>query len=146
MDLSSRSTFHIRWIRPLILLLAILFTNHHIRLVTAYSSGAPNSKNVCTSLIPGHGSRQNAISPYKLIHSENVDGQIVINLVATSQVTFAGFIVQARDAENYDTIVDGEFLRSEGTQVKSCHSGKSVSFQPLNFYHNPIRFILFYYY
>lgn len=125
MDLSSRSTFHIRWICPLILLLAILFTNHHIRLVTAYSSGAPNSKNVCTSLIPGHGSRQNAISPYKLIHSENVDGQIVINLVATSQVTFAGFIVQARDAENYDTIVDGEFLRSEGTQVKSCHSGKS---------------------
>ena len=71
------------------------------------TTAAPNNKNVCTSLIPGHGNRQNAVSPYKLVHSENNDGQTVLNLVATSQVTFAGFIVQARDAEDLEKIIDG---------------------------------------
>ena len=95
--------------------------------VFAYSSGAPMLNSVCTSLIPGHGSRQNAISPYKLIHNENMQGQIVVNLIATSQVTFAGFIVQTRDGNDPEKIIDGEFSHSEGTQAKSCPPGKNVS-------------------
>lgn len=111
-----------RW--PLVLLAALLA--YAVVGAGAYSSGAPNSKNVCNTLIPGHGSRQNAVSPYKLIHSESTDGQIVVNLVATSQVTFAGFIVQARDATDLERIIDGEFVGSENAQVKSCLTGKSV--------------------
>ena len=109
----------------LVLLLGLSLSSSAVH---AYSGGAPNTKNVCTSLIPGHGRRQNAVSPYKLIQSENTEGQIVVNLVATSQVTFAGFIVQARDASDPEKIVDGEFVRPENAQARSCLSGKSVSF------------------
>lgn len=121
---------HLKWSCLFLLTLPVSIIQ-----VSAYSSGAPNNKNVCTSLIPGHGSRQNAISPYKLFYNENADGQIVVNLVATSQVTFAGFIVQARDSDNLEKVIDGEFVSSEGTQVKSCNSGKSVSCPPFHCTH-----------
>lgn len=97
--------------------------------VFGYSSGAPAKPNVCSSLIPGHGSRQGDRSPYKLFHNEDADGQIMVNLVANSQVTFAGFIVQARDAADLEKLVDGEFIPAKRglSQARSCLSGKSVS-------------------
>lgn len=102
---------------------AILLIN--ITFAHGYGSGAPNSKKICSTLIPGHGSKQEAASPYKLIVTDS-NGQVKVNLVATSQVTFAGFIVQARLASDLDTIVDGSFEMSENTQAKDCANGKQV--------------------
>lgn len=97
--------------------------------VFGYSSGAPANSNICKTLIPGHGSRQGDRSPYKLFHNENAEGQIMVNLVANSQVTFAGFIVQARDAADLEKLVDGEFIPAKKglSQARSCLSGRSVS-------------------
>ena len=69
--------------------------------IEAYSSGAPNNQKVCTTMIPGHGSRQNTPAPYKLttniINDRRHSQQIIsIELQATAHVTFAGFIVQAK--------------------------------------------------
>lgn len=96
--------------------------------VDAYSSGAPNNRKVCTGMIPGHGTKQNTAtgsSPYQLIVTD-VDGQVSINLVATSQVTFAGFIIQARETDDREKIVDGEFLESDEGQARDCLNGRKV--------------------
>jgi len=95
-------------------------------LTAGYGGGAPNGKNVCASLIPGHGTKQTGEPPYRLIVSD-VEGQIQITLRATAQVTFAGFIVQGKNADARQEIVDGQFARHENSQPKTCGTGKDVS-------------------
>ena len=111
-----------------------VFVLNIIAYADGYSSGAPNSRKVCTSLIPGHGAKQTGSSPapYRLIVTD-YDNQIVVSLVATSQVTFAGFIVQARDANNESKIIDGDFTESENTQPKKCQSSNMVCTRSIKF-------------
>ncbi|KAF7492752.1 hypothetical protein SSS_01270 [Sarcoptes scabiei] len=94
--------------------------------IDCYSSGAPSNRKVCTSLIPGHGSKQNSPPPYRLslMFSNNDDDQSVrLNLIATRSMTFAGFIVQARDLDDSTRIIDGTFSEtSNQTESKSCLS------------------------
>lgn len=100
-------------------------------LIDAYGSGAPNNRQVCTNMIPGHGTKQNTAtggSPYQLIVTD-VDGQVSLNLVATAQVTFAGFIIQARQVDDREKIIDGEFLESDEGQARDCLNGRKVKFK-----------------
>lgn len=123
----SSSPLNFLLILELLLLLTTFFT--FTSSVYGYGSGAPNTDGVCNSLIPGHGSRQGDRSPYKLLLHETGDGKIMVSLVANSQVTFAGFIVQARAEGDQGRLVDGQFtgLQPRGlTQAKSCPGGRAV--------------------
>lgn len=92
-------------------------------MMDAYSSGAPNNRKVCTKLIPGHGNRQQSPSPYELTLYQIDDNTIGINLETSSQVTFAGFIVQSRDLNDNNQIIDGHFNETDNnSQVISCQN------------------------
>ncbi|KAH9497070.1 DOMON domain-containing protein frrs1L, variant 2 [Dermatophagoides farinae] len=115
------------------IVLATFILMNSFMTIEAYSSGAPNNQKVCTTMIPGHGSRQNTPAPYKLttniINDRRHSQQIIsIELQATAHVTFAGFIVQALrnhlgdDVDN-QIIDDGYFERlTNNTITKSCLS------------------------
>lgn len=127
----------------LLILVLTFFTSSS---VYGYGSGAPNTDGVCNSLIPGHGSRQGDRSPYKLLLHETGDGKIMVSLVANSQVTFAGFIVQARAEGDQGRLVDGQFtdLQPEGlTQAKSCPGGRAVRTTVNTSFRTPLTHHLF---
>lgn len=97
-----------------------------ITMVQSYSSGAPVSDEICTSLRPNHpGEPQTQKLPYKLqVNKRVVKPFEVVSLSITGRQPFKGFLVQGRN-ENFekDNTPIGSFIstgQEENIQAIDC--------------------------
>ena len=94
----------------------------------AYSGGAPTSPRVCSGMVPGHGpDPQKSPAPYNIdVKPAQSGATLSIAIMGESGTTFTGFMVQARNANNKNQILDGIFTEDKQSQIKSCNSNRAV--------------------
>jgi hypothetical protein len=124
----ASKSFHMRfvvWSLCTVLLLTVQFHEGQ-----GYSHGAPDSKPICTSMIPGHGVEpQTSPLPYLIkLDKTSVNGgenvQVTLSSLESSGRPIKGFLVLARK-EDYkkETTPQGEFI----SEVKSSSSAPSLA-------------------
>lgn len=92
--------------------------------VNAYSQGAPTR--ACSTLIPGHGvDRQYSSPPYTIELIPSQRGTVSVILKAENK-PFAGFMLQARSANEPSRIINGRFTEDKQSQTKSCNGNIPV--------------------
>ena len=101
-----------------------------VHLLWAYSHGGPAKS--CNTLYPGHGvDKQYGIAPYDLKASVGPSGNVIVSIVAQA-VPFAGFMLQARLANDRETIVNGRFSEDKSSQIRNCNGDNPVSLDRIN--------------
>lgn len=69
-----------------------------------YHTGAPQG--ACSGMVPGHGGPQSGADAYQLTAEKQPDQSVRVTLTGT----FKGFLLQARKADDIDTLVPGKFV------------------------------------
>ncbi|XP_023215953.1 putative ferric-chelate reductase 1 homolog [Centruroides sculpturatus] len=92
--------------------------------VDAHGSGAPES--TCKSMNPKHGATAQTIpAPYE-VSVKPLNGQFEVSIKSKNFNKFRGFFLQAREKDNPDEIVDGEFTLPSNTKHVNCESSQSA--------------------
>jgi hypothetical protein len=102
-----------------------------VNISNGYSNGGP--QRACLNLIPGHGvDKQFGKSPFlikvkPIIDSNNNSVLVSIESKEKNQF-FTGFMIQSRNYENKNQIIDGIFEKFDENlmQTKNCNSDKAV--------------------
>lgn len=85
--------------------------------------GAPPTDEVCRTLSPGHGVLPSTDeSPYEILANHTAVNYVAID-IKHSDTPFRGFIIQARDADNQNIIVNGNFELDEINESKTFACG-----------------------
>lgn len=87
--------------------------------VNGHGTGAPLTR--CDSMLPGHAgsSVQQSPAPYNLSRELQQDNTVKVTLTGSSP--FKGFFIQARRADDQDTLVPGAFTVSDDALVQTLN-------------------------
>ncbi|CAN8004390.1 unnamed protein product [Ixodes hexagonus] len=87
--------------------------------VDGHGSGAPVSQ--CDSMLPGHSGTapQEGDAPYNISRELQQDNTIKVRLTGASP--FKGFFIQAREADDHEVLVPGQFTVSDDTVIQTVN-------------------------
>lgn len=94
-----------------------------------YHTGAP--QRACDGMVPGHGSpQQSGADSYQLTAEKQPDQSVRVTLTGT----FKGFLLQARKADDVDTLVPGKFAPDDKdtTATLNCSGDEAAALTHTN--------------
>ena len=117
---------HLNMFKFLNLIVILLILNCHINQVLSYSHGGPVRS--CSTLLPNHGvDKQYGVAPYEIKTSIQPNGNVIVVIQSVnSQSPFAGFMLQARQFNEREKIVQGKYTEDKQSQTRNCNGDSQV--------------------